>query len=95
MQHPEKEEKCLLLGVTTEVSEPENSPRNKLYIPLGCCRCTGKSRVECRANSQKQAASCSCTAPGIVVDAKEVASRLAIWVLIVHLAQGGLVGKHS
>lgn len=36
-----------------------------------------------------------CAIPGIVVDAKEVAPRLAIRVFILHLAQGMLVSEHT
>ena len=36
-----------------------------------------------------------CAIPGIVVDAKEVAPRLAIRVGILHLAQGMLVSEHT
>ena len=53
MQHPEQEEKSVLLSITTGLFVPENSPCNKLYI--SCCSCTGKSRVACRARSYKQA----------------------------------------
>lgn len=37
----------------------------------------------------------SCMAPGIVIDAEEVTSRLAIRVFVVHLAQGGFIGEDS
>ena len=93
-EHPETQANSALSHIVTEALTPMGS------LWQTWLKDTAAQQVEAGQHDRpvddaKQAASTSCTAPGIMVDTKEVTSRLAIRVLIMHLAQRGFVGIHS